>query len=137
MDWLESLSKFLPVEEFYKDAPQPAAREFGQSLGNSAKAARLLLAPIHYLAAQSDRLQIYFKRLSEKVNATDMIPVHPQIGGPVLDALRYVDDSGIIAEMYLNLLARAMDKQRVSEAHPAFPEIIRQLIKPRRSNDAI
>jgi hypothetical protein len=45
----------------------------------------------------------------------------------VLDALRYVDDSGIIAEMYLNLLARAMDKQRVTEAHPAFPEIIRQL----------
>ena len=71
-----------------KDALQPATREVGQALGNSVKAGRLLLAPLDYLAAQSDRLQRYFKRLSEKVNEADMIPVHPQIRGPVLDALR-------------------------------------------------
>ena len=71
-----------------KDALQPATREVGQALGNSVKAGRLLLAPLDYLAAQSDRLQRYFNRLSEKINEADMIPVHPQIRGPVLDALR-------------------------------------------------
>jgi len=127
MDWLESLRKFLPVNEFYQDTFQPAAKELGQVLRNTVKAGRLLLAPVDLRAAQHDRWERYLKRLSEKVSEADMIPVLPEISGPALDGLRYVDEGGLIAEMYLNLLARAMDKRRVNEAHPAFVEIIRQL----------
>ena len=127
MDWLEILRKFLPVNEFYQDALQPGAKELGQALRDMVKTARLLLGPISYLAAHHDRWERYLKRLSDKVPEADMITVHPQISGPALDGLRYVDENGLIAEMFLNLLARAMDKRRVNEAHPAFVEIIRQL----------
>lgn len=127
MDYLEILSKFLPVNEFYADAVQPAAKELGQALRNTVKACRLLLVPVDYLAALHVRWERYAKRILEKVNKADRIPVHPQIFGPTLDGLRYVDEGGLIAEMYINLLARAMDKRRVNEAHPAFVEIIRQL----------
>ena len=56
-----------------------------------------------------------------------MIPAHPQIAGSVLEGLRYLEEENIISELFVNLLARAIDKERVSEAHPAFASIISQL----------
>lgn len=55
------------------------------------------------------------------------IEAHPQLAGPVLAGLQYVEETGINAELFLNLLARAIDRDRVSEAHPAFAQLICQL----------
>ena len=38
-----------------------------------------------------------------------------------------MDDGNPLTELYLNLLARAIDKERCNEAHPAFVKIIEQL----------
>jgi hypothetical protein len=51
----------------------------------------------------------------------------PQIAGPVLEAIRYEPEGSPIDEMFSELLSRSMDKERVGEAHPSYPSIIRQL----------
>jgi len=127
MGWLEDLGKSLPIETIYKDVAQPAFKEIGDAARNTIKASRFLLAPIDYLAAQQDRWQNYLKRVNDKVPEKNMIPAHPQIAGPVLEGLRYLEEENIISELFVNLLARAIDKERVSEAHPAFASIISQL----------
>lgn len=45
----------------------------------------------------------------------------------IVDRLKFQEDGSSVTEMYLNLLARAMDKERVGEAHPAFVQLIGQL----------
>ncbi|MHC2459939.1 hypothetical protein ACVMIX_006643 [Rhizobium leguminosarum] len=46
---------------------------------------------------------------------------------PIAEKLRFYTDGDPITELYINLLARAMDGQRVGEAHPAFFTVITQL----------
>jgi len=125
--WEEMLSKVLPGEQIYKDLAQPAVRQLGQSVENVVKVTRFVLAPIDYLAAQQGRWQRYLERVANKVPEEKRIDAHPQLAGPALEGLRYVEEDGIIAEMFINLLARAIDKERVHEAHPAFVHIVSQL----------
>jgi hypothetical protein len=127
MDKPEDVAKLLPLSEIYKDVAQPAAKQVGGALESTAKVARLLLAPIEYLAAQSERWQRYLKRIAEQVPEERRIEAHPQVAGPVLEGLRYVDENNVIADLFVNLLARAIDQDRVREAHPAFANIISQL----------
>ncbi|MFH2046714.1 MAG: Abi-alpha family protein [Pseudomonadota bacterium] len=127
MGWLEDIAKRLPVEKAYFDALQPAFREIGDVARNTIKASRFILAPIDYLAAQQDRYQSFLKKVNERVPEERMIPAHPQISGPVIEGLRYIEKDSILAELFINLLARAIDKERVNEAHPAFANIISQL----------
>ncbi|WP_211831088.1 DUF4393 domain-containing protein [Kistimonas asteriae] len=127
MGWLEDLGKSLPVDKAYDDICQPAAQEVGSIAKSTVKAARFILAPIDYLAAQQDRFQKFLKRVSDNVPEENFIPAHPQIAGPIMDNLKYIDEDNVIATLFINLLSRAVDKERVSEAHPAFVNIISQL----------
>ena len=83
----------------------------------------------------SDRWQRYLKRIADKVPEQRLVEDHPQLAGTVMESLRYVPEESFTAEMFLNLLARAIDKERVSEAHPAFAYIISP-VKPRRGSDS-
>ena len=127
MGWEEELAKKVPVEKAYDDVASPAAKQVGSALESTAKAARWILAPIDYLAAQNNRYQNYLERISEKVPEENLIEGHPQIIGPALDGLKYIPEEDIISELFVNLLSRAIDKERVNEAHPAFTQIINQL----------
>ena len=49
------------------------------------------------------------------------------IAGPALQNLVFLDEDSPLAELYLELLKRAIDKERSNEAHPAFIKIIEQL----------
>lgn len=49
------------------------------------------------------------------------------IAGPTLEALRYAYDEEELRELYENLLASSMDNRKVSEAHPAFVDAIKQM----------
>ncbi|MBJ6926817.1 DUF4393 domain-containing protein [Vibrio cholerae] len=127
MGWLEDIGKSLPIEKIYDDLASDTVREIGDLAKNTVKAARCVLAPIDYLATQQDRFQRYLKRVNDKVPEDSQINAHPQIAGPIMNGLKYVEEESIITEMFLNLLARAIDKDRVNEAHPAFVNIINQL----------
>ena len=45
----------------------------------------------------------------------------------VLEAIRYEPEGTPIDEMFSELLSRSMDRDRIGEAHPSYPSIIRQL----------
>lgn len=57
----------------------------------------------------------------EKVNQ-----VSPQLGMPILDRLSYVTNEEI-AELYIELLAKASSTETVNDAHPAFINIIERM----------
>ena len=124
---LKDLLKLIPAEEIYKDTAQPAFRQIGESLGKVVKATRFILAPLEYLAAHHDRWERYLEKISNNVNEEDMVEGHPQIVIPALEGLSYAEEDTIIAELFINLLSKAIDRNKLDLAHPAFPKIIHQL----------
>jgi hypothetical protein len=127
MGLLEDITKLIPAEQVYEDAAQPALRQIGTSLEKVTKAARFLLAPLEYLAAQHDRWEIYLEKISNNVKQDNMIEGHPQIVIPALEGLSFCQEESLIAEMFVNLLSKAIDRTKLDLAHPAFAKIIQQL----------
>ncbi|MBA5874645.1 MAG: DUF4393 domain-containing protein [Nitrospira sp. CR1.2] len=121
------LLKAVPAKEVYQDALQPAVRKLGDSLADTVEAARFLLAPIEYIKAWRSRWNRYLKRIEEKVPESNLIEPAPEVIGPAILGLQFSREDGIQTEMFVNLLARAVDKERVVEAHPAYAQIISQL----------
>jgi hypothetical protein len=117
----------IPTDQIYKDLLQPAAKQVGNILENTVKVTRFVFAGIDYLATKQDRWQRYLARVSEKVEGADLIEANPQIVGPVLEGLAYCDELSLTTEMFINLLAKSVDKQTQDEAHPAFAKIIQQI----------
>jgi len=116
------------AKEVYSDAVGPVMREFGKIGVNAAKVVHLVLFPLQYGAKFQDRLAQRLQEALERVPSARRMAPRESIALPVGERLRY-EDEGInpIADLYINLLARAMDKERVGEAHPAFLSIIGQL----------
>ncbi|QIE30061.1 Abi-alpha family protein [Caballeronia sp. SBC2] len=46
---------------------------------------------------------------------------------PIAEQLTFHDEASVVGHMFERLLARAMDRDRVGEAHPAFVQIVSQL----------
>ena len=116
------------VQNVYADLNKAGATEQGAKLAaDTIKALRLFTAPIQLLALGQDLLEKRLERVRNKVPEERQIEAHPQIAGPILQNLRFMVDGDILTEMYLNLLARAIDRDRVGEANPAFVKIIEQL----------
>ena len=76
------------------------------------------------------KLEAFEDDLKEKIKGIpdEHLQVPPtMIAGPTLEALRYTYDEEELREMYENLLASAMDNRKVSQAHPAFVDAIKQM----------
>lgn len=112
------------VKKIYKDGLVQPVKESGEILTDVIKTARLFTAPFQVAAAYQDRFSAWIDQVIRKVPENRRIAAPCQIAGPIFDELRYLDDGDVVADMYLNLLARAIDKDRVSEAHPAFVKLI-------------
>jgi hypothetical protein len=123
----EQIIKALPVKEVYDDGFQPAVREAGKAFREVLAAGRFILAPIEYIAAWRPRWERYLKRVSEIVPEEKLIQANPEIVGPVILNLPFAEEQGLRAEAFVQLLARSVDKDRASEAHPAYAQIIGQL----------
>lgn len=91
------------------------------------KTVRLILAPLQLTAAWQDRLSSYIERAIRQVPEGRRIAPAESVALPVAEKLRFQEESNPITDLYINLLSRAMDGQRVGEAHPAFLSIISQL----------
>lgn len=116
------------IKDAYSDAVAPALREFGKIGEDAVKVARLALFPIQYGAFLQDRLARYLAKALEKVPEERRIAPRDAIILPVAERLRHEDEDGNpIANLYVNLLARAMDRERLGDAHPAFVHLIGQL----------
>ncbi len=121
------VAKLLPIAEIYKDAAQPAAKELGKAGGDIVKAARLVTLPFQLLAMVQDNFDRYRARVNEQVPPERRQPIPPSLGVPILEALMFADEQALATDMMLNLLAAAMDKERVADVHPAFSRMARDL----------
>lgn len=115
------------VNKVYDDALSPLMTQLGELGEDVLKTGRLLLFPLQVLAAQHDRFAKWVKRLAEAVPEERRQDAPPSVAGPILRQLTFRAEEDPVADLYLNLLARAMDKERSDEAHPAFINIIGQL----------
>lgn len=115
------------ANDLYQDGLAEATKETGKALTDLTKSFRLFLAPIQLMAAAQDRLAEMCERIRSDVPEERQIEAAPSIAGPALLELRHMEDDNPITELYLNLLKRAIDRERANEAHPAFLKIIGQL----------
>ena len=127
---LEKLANILgqnTVKKIYEDGASIPLQETSKAVTDLVKAARLFTAPIQLLAAYQDRLSKYFDKVRGTVKEENQIEAPSSISGPIIERLKYLEDENYLTDLYLNLLSRAIDKERVQEAHPAFYHIIDQL----------
>jgi hypothetical protein len=128
------------VGEILKAAgDNPNVKQSAQNLGQTAltitKTINNALLPLAAVNFAFDKARTYFsEKFQQDIAAkTTAIPleqiVEPKasIAGPALQGLAFTHEEPSLKEMYLNLLATAMDGRVAAEAHPAFVEIIRQL----------
>lgn len=128
------------VAEVIKAAgDNPQAKEAAGNLGHTAvtltKTINNVLVPLAAINFAFDKAKAYFsgKFQQEIAEKAESIPlehiVEPKasIAGPTLQGLAFTHEEPNLKEMYLNLLATAMDGRAASATHPAFVEIIKQL----------
>jgi hypothetical protein len=128
------------VGEIIKAAgDNPNVKEAGNNLGqalvrvtNVIKNLSLILEPINFAG---EKARIYFQGKFQqdigekvaKIPEEDIVEPKASIAGPVLQGLTFTHEEQSLKDMYLNLLATAMDGRVATTAHPAFVEIIKQL----------
>jgi hypothetical protein len=116
------------IKDVYSDAVAPAMREFGKIGEDAVKVVHLALFPIQYGALLQERLARYLAKALDKVPEERRVAPRDAVMLPVAEKLRHQDEDGNpIADLYVNLLARAMDRDRLGDAHPAFVHLIGQL----------
>jgi hypothetical protein len=126
-EFAKELARQLPVKAIYQDAAAPAAMQTGQLLEDLVKVLQLALAPVQLFGAIQDRYRKFLDTAVRRVPEANRVSPAPQIVGPVLEGIRYEPEHTPIDQMFSQLLSRSMDRERINEAHPAFPIIIKQL----------
>jgi hypothetical protein len=127
---LEKIGNILgadTIKKAYEDVASQPLQEGSKAATDLIKALRLFTTPIQFLAAWQDRLTKYLDKVRNSVPVENQIPAPASISGPILERLKYLEEDNYLTNLYLNLLSRAIDKDRIQEAHPAFYHIIDQL----------
>ena len=117
----------------------PNVKAAGNELGKTAlaitKTINNALLPLAAINFAFDKARSYFSErfqadLAEKaasIPVENLVEPKASIAGPALQGLAFSHEEQDLKNMYLNLLASAMDGRVAEDAHPAFVEIIRQL----------
>jgi hypothetical protein len=115
------------AKSIYSDGASGGLQEVGGLLTDLIKTARLFTAPIQVTAHLQDRLSNYFQQALKSVPESQQISPPPSLLLHLASKLKYQDEADSLTSLYIELLKRACDKDRVNEAHPAFINIIPQL----------
>ena len=117
----------------------PHAKEAGNNLGQTAvtltKTINNVLLPLAAVNFAFDKARAYFNskfqqdlgEKTAKIPSENVVEPKASIAGPALQGLAFTHEEPSLKDMYLNLLASAMDGRIASTVHPAFVEIIKQL----------
>lgn len=127
LDELGNIVGAKTVEKIYDDGLSTATKESGKALTDIAKSLRLFTLPFQLAASLQDRLDRYFQKVRNEVPNDRQIDSPPMIAGPIIERLKYLEENNHLTELFLNLLARSIDTERINEAHPAFIHVIDQL----------
>lgn len=132
MDNGEIVSKVIDskvVENTYNDALSPGLKELGKVGVDLAKTARLLLAPLQIAATFQDRLERFLREMNDRVPESRRIEVAPEISGPAIESMRFLDESNALWGLFKEVLFKSADQKYVELVHPSFVQIIKQLTR--------
>jgi hypothetical protein len=112
-----------------------AAGELGQSALTISKAVNTLLLPVAAVNFAFEKARRYFaaefaadmQAKAASIPADKVIEPKASVVGPALQGLAFAHEEPDLKQMYLSLLATAMDGRATGLAHPAFADMIRQL----------
>jgi hypothetical protein len=114
----------------YIDFLSPSAKQLGATLASAVKVA---LSPANILLWTFEQAAEYAEqevhRILKRRGVTPERIVSPrlEIAGPAINALRIPNQPHSLRELYLNLLATAMDSASAESVHPAFVEVVKSL----------
>lgn len=111
----------------YSDAVSATLQEVSKIGVDAVKTFRLALFPLQYTSALQDRLSHYIDQAIRKVPADRLVSPQQSLALESCERLRLCAPEELLSRLYVELLARAMDRDRVGEAHPAFIHLISQL----------
>lgn len=115
------------IKKIYEDGVSDSVKEISKIAVDIIKTFRLFTAPVQLASTYQDRLAKYFEKVRASVPVENQIEAPSSIAGPIIDRLKYLEEGNYLIDLYLNLLSRAIDKERINEAHPAFFHLIDQL----------
>lgn len=127
LDELGNILGAKTIEKIYDDGLSSTTKETGKALTDIAKSFRLFTLPFQLAARLQDRLDKYFKKVRNEVPLDRQMDSPAMISGPIIERLKYLEENNHLTELFLNLLARSIDTERINEAHPAFIHVIDQL----------
>lgn len=128
IDAITGLVKAVPV---YQDGLRPAVKQVGASLLTITKAINVALSPLagivwlaeNAIAGVKDQIADRLKDVPEERIQTP----EWHVAGPAVEGLKFTAHQEELRQLYVNLLATAIDCQTAPAAHPSFVEIIRQM----------
>lgn len=118
------------VKTVYPDLAQPGLQKVGQALGTVLDLGNTILLPLKLANANASvfvqhHMDKYRRKMLE-IPEENICEVQPTIGLKILDELLKVTNEQI-AELFINLLVNASDKERCKYAHPGFIDVINNL----------
>jgi len=128
-EFIEKLLLAKVVERLYSDGVSDSAKEISKLGVDVVKTARLFLAPFQLAAAFQDRFERFVRRLAADIPDERLISVPPEVAGPALNQMKYLDEDNPLWKMFETLLRCSVDKDRVDRVHPSFAHIISQLAR--------
>ena len=122
-----------PPASAFGEAATPGGKAIGETFSAVAVLSRdVVVGSIAFLTFGWERIRDFVmedlpKRLRSVPNERLTLP-RPIVAVPALEAIRLVGGEPELRAMYANLLASSMDSLTADYAHPAFVEIIRQMV---------
>ena len=112
------------IAMMYKDVARPSAERIGMTLGNIIGTSLIPIDAGNYFFRDLlfGSLKKYVEKI-ERVKKEDLTLVPPEISVPIIKKLSYVKNE-IIADMFIELLAKASTKSEAGLAHPNFINIV-------------
>jgi hypothetical protein len=126
-------------QEVYQDGGKGLLSEFGREIAPAGKeigrtlkdAIVLALKPIQISIWAFEKVEAFIlSQLPEKlkgVPAENIVTPKALIAAPVIQYLRFIPDEPDLADLFLNLLASSMNKEKQKDVHPSFSEILKQI----------
>jgi hypothetical protein len=121
------IAKQFPVAEVYKDGFSSPVKETGKIATDFVKAFHLVFAPIQMMAALQDKYKNFLDKSVSRIETDQRIAPALQMLGPILESIKFEPENTPIDELFSNLLSCAMDRERLSEAHPSYIYLIKQI----------
>lgn len=119
------------ASDVYKDAFQPALKAAGSIVALPLQIVDAALSgPKLWVAEKQYNFERTKELLAEKLKDTPpekIVPPDNYVAVPALQQISYCFDSDKLRDMYANLLASSMNKDKKWRIHPAFVDIIKQL----------